>query len=360
MAWPGSPFRLWVNLLDSVAASRLTSVMRLLVLGGTAWLGGQIVQAASARGDDVTCLARGESGALPADVRWVRADRTQTGGYEAVVGEDWDVVLDVSRQPGQVRGAVTALAERARHWVFVSSGNVYASHGMPGGDETGQLLPALEGEVMQSMDTYGQAKVACEHHVRVGVGADRSLIARVGLIGGPGDLFDRSGYWPLRFARPARPDGAVLVPDAPTLPVQVIDVRDLAAWLVAAGARQTTGTMNAAGQTLLFPEHLAVARNVAGHTGPMVTAPTEWLQAQQVEPWMGKRSLPLWLTDPDWQGFNALDSSRAREAGLVTRPLEQTLTDTLAWELTRGSRPRRAGLSDQDERTLLDKLMPLA
>lgn len=124
--------------------------------------------------------------------------------------QEWDVVLDVSRQPGQVRSAVAALAARARHWVFVSSGNVYAHHDEPGGDETVPVLAPLQGEVMESMETYGEAKVACEQHVLDQVGADRSLIARVGLIGGPGDVFDRSGYWPLRFALPARSDGAVL------------------------------------------------------------------------------------------------------------------------------------------------------
>lgn len=333
--------------------------MRLLVLGGTAWLGGQVAQAAVSRGDEVTCLARGASGSLPAGIRWVRADRTQPDAYRAVVGQDWDVVLDVSRQPGQVRGAVAALAGRTSHWVFVSSGNVYADHSTPGGDETGRLLPSFQGEVMESMETYGQAKVACEQHVLAAMGADRALIARVGLIGGPGDLFDRSGYWPLRFARPARSDGAVLVPEAPALPVQVIDVRDLAVWLVEAGARRTGGVMNAAGATMLFPEHLAMARSVAGHTGPVVRAPAGWLHDQQVEPWMGERSLPLWLTDRDWQGLNALDSNRAKTAGLVTRPLHQTLADTLAWELARAPGPRRAGLADQDECALLDQLLPL-
>lgn len=126
--------------------------MRLLVLGGTAWLGGQVAQAAVSRGDEVTCLARGASGALPADVRWVRADRTQPDAYQAVIGQDWDVVLDVSREPGQARGAVAALAGRTDHWVFVSSGNVYADHRTPDGDETRQLLPSLQGEVMKSME----------------------------------------------------------------------------------------------------------------------------------------------------------------------------------------------------------------
>ncbi len=152
----------------------------------------------------------------------------------------------------------------------------------------------------------------------------------------------------------------MLVPEAPTLPVQVIDVRDLANWLVDAGARRTSGALNAAGTTLLFPEHLAVARSVAGHIGSLVNVPAEWLQDQQVEPWMGERFLPLWLTDPDWQGFNALNSSRAKKAGLVTRPLEQTLADTLAWELAREPGPRRAGLADEKERALLNPLLPLA
>ena len=242
--------------------------------------------------------------------------------------------------------------------MFVSSGNVYARHDQPGGDETEPLLAPLPGEVMENMDTYGEAKVACEQHVLAHAGVDRSLIARVGLIGGPGDVFDRTGYWPLRFSRPARSDGAVLVPDAPDLPVQVIDVRDLAGWLVDAGTRETSGTMNVAGPTLLLPEHLEVARSVAGHAGPLVKAAPAWLAAHQVEAWMGPRSLPLWLDDPQWRGFNRLDSSRARRNGLATRPLEQTLADTLEWEETRPVGQRRAGLADADERRLLDELIP--
>lgn len=334
--------------------------MRLLVLGGTAWLGGEVVRAALERGVEVTCLARGVSGALPSgQVSWISADRTSPNAYDAVREQDWDVVLDVSRQPGQVRSAVAALAARTGHWVFVSSGNVYARHDEPGGDEAEPVLAPLQGDVMETMETYGEAKVACEQHVLDHVGADQSLIARAGLIGGPGDLFDRSGYWPLRFSRPARSDGAVLVPDAPDLPVQVIDVRDLAGWLVDAGTRQASGRMNVAGPTLLLPEHLEVARAVAGHAGRLVKASPAWLEARQVDAWMGPRSLPLWLDDPEWRGFNALDSSRARGNGLVTRPLEQTLADTLEWERTRPFGPRRAGLDDADERTLLDELAPV-
>jgi 2'-hydroxyisoflavone reductase len=331
--------------------------MRFLVLGGTAWLGGQVTSTALALGHQVTCLARGSSGDTPDGAVTVYADRTQPDAYDQVVGDQWDVVIDVSRQPGQVKSAAAALAGRTGFFVFVSSGNVYAGHGTPGQDEGGALLPALAGDVMESMETYGQAKVACEQHLLRAFGPDRALIARVGLIGGPGDIFDRSGYWPLRFARPATNNGAVLVPDAPDLPTQVIDVRDLAAWLVAAGSRSLAGIFNATGETVPLLGHLDVARTVAGHTGPVVSADQQWLLAQGVQEWMGERSLPLWLTDPDWLGFNANDSSKARRAGLSTRPLDQTLADTLAWELSRDrDRVRQAGLSDEDERALLEAL----
>jgi hypothetical protein len=207
---------------------------------------------------------------------------------------------------------------------------------------------------MESMDRYGEAKVACEQHVLGRFGPDACLIARVGLIGGPGDVFDRSVYWPHRFARPASADSAVLVPDSPAQPTQVIDVRDLAGWLVDAGTARVAGVFNATGETVALADHLELAREVAGHCGPVVRADPDWLLAQGVQPWMGPRSLPLWLTDPDWQGFNARASDAARGAGLVTRPLTVTLADTLAWALTRDpDRDWAAGLSGADERALI-------
>jgi 2'-hydroxyisoflavone reductase len=331
--------------------------VRLLVLGGTAWLGGYITSTAMELGHRVTCLARGASGSVSAGAVFVQADRDQPGAYDEVAGEQWDVVVDVSRQPGQVRRAVAALTDRSGLFVFVSSGNVYADHSTVGQDETAPLLPPLDGDVMESMETYGQAKVACEQYVLGAYGPDRTLIARVGLIGGPGDVFDRTGYWPLRFAQPTMQDGSVLVPDAPEEATSVIDVRDLARWIVEASSRGVFGIFNATGQTNPLAQHLQLARRVAGHTGPLVTADQEWLLAHNVQPWMGERSLPLWLADPDWAGFNAHDSSRAREAGLITRPLQDTLADTLAWEMTQDPvRVRKAGLSDDDERSLLQEL----
>ena len=330
--------------------------MRLLVLGGTAWLGRVTATAAVRAGHEVVCLARGASGPPAPGVTLVVGDRTRPGAYDAVARQRWDAVVDVARQPGQVRTAVAALESAAAHYVLVSSGNVYAQQRTVGADEDAQLHAPLEGDVMPSMDVYGPAKVACEQHVLRAFGPERAMVARAGLLGGPEEPFDRSGYWPWRFARPAAPDGAVLVPAAPDQPAQLLDVRDLALWLVQAAEQHLPGVYDAVGQTMPLGDHLERARRVAGHDGPVVAAPAEWLLAHDVQEWMGERSLPLWLADPEWHGMNGRDGGRAVAAGLVRRPLEQTLADTLAWELSRPRHVRGAGLSDDDERALLAEL----
>jgi nucleoside-diphosphate-sugar epimerase len=326
--------------------------MRLLVLGGTGWLGGEIAAEGVRQGHHVTCLARGTS-ATPARATFVRADRDRPDAYDDVREADWDAVIDVASQPGRVRRAVQALADRTPNYVFVSSGNVYVDHRRLGDNEDAELLPPLQGDVMDSIQTYGEAKVACERHVLTGLGADRSMIVRAGLIGGPGDVSDRSGYWPLRFARPATADGSVLVPAAPDLATQLVDARDLAAWIIRA-AHQTHGTFDATGDLVLLGDHLRLAREVAGHTGSIVAAEGAWLLSHGVRPWMGERSMPLWLPDLDWAGMGGRDNRRARAAGLALRPLAETLADTLDWELSLDpGRPRNAGLCPADERDLL-------
>ena len=334
--------------------------MRILVLGGTAWLGSEVAREAQGRGHEVTALARGESGPAPAGVTLVRADRARPDAYDSVRGQRWDGVIDVSRQPGHVRSALVALADQAGHWVFVSSCSVYAAHDTPGADESAALLPALDAEEA-TLETYGEGKVACEQAVLAAMGPEHSLVARSGLIGGPGDRSGRTGYWPLRFARPATEDGTVLVPDSPAQATQLVDVRDLAAWLVDAVEHQTSGVFNAASAVLPLAEHLATARAVAGHQGPLQLVSPQWLTDHEVQEWAGERSLPLWLNTPGWEGFGARDTSAARAAGLRIRPLADTLADILAWELQEGpDRPRRAGLSASDERALVDAARPSA
>lgn len=328
--------------------------MDLLVLGGTAWLGRAVAAEAVARGHVVTCLARGLAGRSADGTRLVVADRDRPDAYDAVAGERWDAVVDVARHPGHVRRAVAALEPAAGRYLFVSSANVYAGHGVIGEDEDAELLPPLGSDVMESMETYGEAKVACEQAVLQALGAGRTLVARAGLIGGPGDGSGRSGYWPWRFAHPSNPEQAVLVPDDPQVPTALIDVRDLAAWLVGCAEAGTTGVFNTAGEPRPLADHLAMARSVAGHSGPLVAATPAWLTEHGVGVWMGPTSLPLWLDDPDWYGMNARSTDRARAAGLIARPLEQTLADTLAWERSRPAPgPHGAGLTDEEERRLL-------
>ncbi|MCQ1995913.1 oxidoreductase [Arthrobacter sp. zg-Y1171] len=342
--------------------------MKLLILGGTAWLGHQTAAAALAAGHDVTCAARGSSGEPPTGADFLRVDRDADDGLAAAAGEHWDAVIDVSRQPGQVRRSVRDLRSGGCFYVLVSTGNVYASQRELGQAEDAPLLAPLAADVMDSMESYGPAKVACEQAVAAGFGAGSHALVRAGLIGGPGDTSGRSGYWPLRFAQ----GGPVLVPDVPNQPTQLIDVRDLAQWLVRVAEQRTAGVFNAVGETVPFTEHLAEAAAAAGAgepparnsrvadpAPPRITVPAapQWLREQGVNEWSGPRSLPLWLEDPDWHGMNARSNARARSAGLRLRPLRQTLKDTLAWEEAAGvGRPRGAGLTPAEERDLLARL----
>lgn len=327
----------------------------LLVLGGTSWLGGATARHAAARGHRVTCLARGESGAVPPVVNWVRADRAGATAYDDVAGRRWDAVIEVSWQPGFVRSALDRLAGTTMHWVYVSSGSVYADESTPHAGERAALHPPYDGDGPVDWEAYGPAKVACEVACTDALGPDGVLIARAGLIGGYGDRSDRLGYWPARVAR-AAPEETVLVPSRDTA-LQVVDVDDLSAWLVHGTEDRLAGAFNAVGDPATVGEVLDASTAASGAGPRFVEASDDWLAEQGVEPWSGPDSLPLWLPQPENAGFMTRDGTAGRRAGLAVRPLADTVRAALRWESERGlDRDRRAGLSAARERELLARL----
>ena len=321
--------------------------MRTLILGETAWLGREIAEQLVARGEDVTCLARGESGAVPPGVTSVRTDRRESGAYDSVKGSDWDEIIELTYEADLVTGALEALADNTQHWTLVSSVSVYASNSEPGADEEAALVEPTD------LDNYAHAKVAAERATTEAIGA-RLLIARPGLIAGPGDTSDRFSYWVSRLA--LAPHESVLVPDVHDRAVQFIDVRDLAGWLIDVGRRGLTGVYNAVGSERDLSTVLRAAAQVAGHAGALISADDDWLTAQNVNYWAGLHSLPLWLPRSD-AGFARRSRSRYLAAGGTERSLKQTLEDVLAEERTRGlDRQRRSGLTREEENLLLDKI----
>jgi 2'-hydroxyisoflavone reductase len=318
-----------------------------LILGGTGWLGREIATQLVESGGEVTCLARGESGAAADGVRLIRVDRNDTDAYDAVRTDAWDDVIELSSESRFVEGALAHLAAAASHWTFVSTVSVYASHAVPGADESAELLePLAEGD-------YGQQKVAGEQASLAALG-DRLLIARPGLIAGPGDASDRFGYWVGRFALAG--DGPVLCPVAEGREVQVIDVRDLAAWIIRSGHDRLVGIIDAVGDRHPLGEVLDAAADRAGYAGSRVEASDEWLDGRGVGHWAGPRSLPLWLP-AEASGLMQRDNSAFRSAQGVLRSLASTLADTLVDERRRGlERARKSGLTRDDELALIGQI----
>lgn len=315
-----------------------------LILGGTGWLSGRIAAHALGVGASVTCLARGGRPAPPG-ATLVLADRDDEDAYDVVSRTDWDHVVDVSSRVDHVSGAVRALGDRASRWTYISSMSVYRDDETGGTDESAPRHPAAQaGED----DDYARQKVAAEDAVQEGLG-DRALLVRPGLIVGDGDPSDRFGYWAAAFLRAL--DEPVLLPPLDGRTAQVIDVEDVAAFVVSA---TVTGAVNAIGDVRDLEDVLRTVRASTGHTGPVIVGTEERLVAEGVAYWAGPRSLPLWLP-PEMSGFMTRSNARYRRGGGRLRPLEETVERVVADERERGvDRERRAGLTRTEERALLD------
>lgn len=325
--------------------------VRLLVLGGTVFLGRHLVEAALARGHEVTLFNRARTRPdLFPGVERRAGDRD--GGLEALAEGSWDAVVDTSGYVPRIVGASSRLLEpRVGRYLFVSSISVYADLSRPGVDEDAPLARLDEETEEHRGPAYGALKALSER-VAQEVYGRRATVVRPGLIVGPWDPTGRFTYWPTRVAA----GGDVLAPEPRTAPVQLIDARDLAEWIVHLVERDVPGAFNAVGpeRPLTMEQLLEVCSAVAGGDSRPVWAPAAWLVEQGVQEWM---ELPLWLSSPEYAGHCSISAERALRAGLRFRPLAETAADTLAWVSTREAPSEPAAGLDRDrERALLASL----
>ncbi len=326
--------------------------MKLLILGGTVFLGRHLVEAALARGHEVTLFNRGQHNPdLFPNVEKLRGNRD--GDWEALQGREWDAVIDTSGYvPRVVRASAALLADAVKHYTFISSLSVYADFSVVGIDESAPV-GKLQDETVEEVtgETYGPLKALCEQAAEQAM-PGRVLNIRPGLIVGPYDPTDRFTYWVHRVAR----GGEVLAPGRPEYLVQFIDARDLAEWNVRMVEAEQTGVYNATGldYPLTMGQLLEECKTVSGSDAQFTWVDEQFLLDAKVQPWM---ELPLWIpeSDPNSAGFSAFDCGKAIADGLTFRPLAETIRDTLAWDATRPADvERRAGLKRERETELLE------
>jgi 2'-hydroxyisoflavone reductase len=324
--------------------------MKLLVLGGTVFLGRHIVDIALQRGHEVTLFNRGQHNAdLFPQVEKLRGNRD--GDLAALKGRTWDAVIDTCGYvPRIVRDSAELLADAVEHYTFISSISVYADSSKPGITEDYPVFK-LEDETVEQVtgETYGGLKVLCEEAAEAAM-PGRVLTVRSGLIVGPNDPTDRFTYWVCRVAQ----GGELLAPVEPEVAIQVIDVRDQAQWILDMAEARRAGVYNVTGPdyTLTFGELFRTTQQFSGTEVDLVWAARDFLLANEVQPWS---DLPLWIpADTDDAYWSAVDISKAVNDGLTFRPLSDTVRDTLDWA---NSRPEdyalRAGLSPEREEELL-------
>lgn len=326
---------------------------RILILGGTGFLGPKTVAAALARGHEVTIFNRGKrekllplefpvehlygnrDPELPADDErgpdgaLLHPDSSPRG-LEQLVGRTWDVVIDNSGYfPRMVAASAGLLAKQATQYIFISSVSAYAENPADGGDEDTKLATLTDPTVESMGDAfqnYGGLKVLCEEATRAAFPTGATIV-RPGYIVGPGDPTDRFTYWPVRVAR----GGEVLAPGAPSDPLQWIDVRDLAEWLVTLAENGTTGTFNAVGPTTpgRWGDVLDACVAAAPVPARLEWVPAAWLDAHGMG---GEDAFPIWIPPTgEFAGFHRWQNQRAVTAGLRFRPMSETVTGILDW-----------------------------
>ena len=313
--------------------------MKLLVLGGTRFLGRAIVEAALAGGHEVSIFTRGQTNSdLFPEAEHLTGDRD--GNLAALEGGHWDTAIDTcGYYPRVVRTSAELLAGSVEHYAFISSVSVYADLSTPPDESSavGTMADESVEEMGDEFQYYGPLKALCEAEVERAF-PGHALIVRPGLIVGPHDPTDRFTYWPRRLGQ----GGEILGPAPADEPVQFIDVRDLGEWIVRVVEERRTGTFNAVNEGLPWSELLAGA--------DVTWVDSSFLLEQGVGEWI---ELPLWIADPAFVAHARTDVSRAIEAGLTFRPIAETIRDTAEWDATRAPGTPAAGLAREREAELL-------
>lgn len=328
--------------------------MKILVLGGTGFLGPEIVEALVASKHTVTLFNRDRTNKdLFPDLEKLQGDR-RAGDLKSLEGRAWDVVVDVfASQPKWVKATAELLAPKCKTYVFISTISVFNDNSKPGLDENGPTFPEdpnLDTEDAVSNENYGPMKVRSEAIVRQFF-PKTATIVRPGLIVGPTDPTDRFTYWPARIDR----GGEVLAPGPGADPVQFIDLRDLGLFVATLINDGHVGTYNATGPggKWTMSEFLSACKGATKSIVDLIWADPDWLLEQQVQPFM---ELPLWVPGAEMAGFMTVDCGKAIAHGLTFRPVAQTARDTMDWVKTRPDNYRwHAGITAEREQELLKR-----
>jgi 2'-hydroxyisoflavone reductase len=331
-----------------VKAQRADKPLRILILGGTGFIGPHMVESARARGHTITLFNRGKTHPeLFPEVEKLRGDRD--GQLDALKGRKWDAVIDTSGYvPRIVKMSAELLAPAVKQYVFISSISVFPEDVKPGANESTPVLQLTEPGSEDVRKHYGALKAVCEKTVEAAM-PGRTTSVRPGLIVGPGDPTDRYTYWPVRIDR----GGETLAPGSGDDKVQYIDARDLAPWIVHCIERGTMGVFNAVGpeKPLTMSAMLASCRKASKQPATLTWVPEKFLDEQKVSAW---EDMPVWTGAEG--GFSQIDCSKAIEAGLRFRSSDETARDTLAWWKTLPAERQakvRAGISPEREKEVL-------
>jgi 2'-hydroxyisoflavone reductase len=325
---------------------------KILILGGTGFLGPATVEAATARGHRLTLFNRGRTRPdLFPNIEVLHGDRDPKlgEGLKALEGHKWDAVIDNSGNvPRMVAASAKLLAPNVKQYIYISSISAYAENNVENADETARVATTPDPTVEKiTAETYGPLKALCEKAAQEAL-PGRTAVVRPGYIVGPDDPSGRFTYWPVRVDR----GGEVLAPGSPSDPVQIIDVRDLGVWLITMVERGTTGVFNATGPKarLAWGDMLEACRKATPAQSTLTWVPAEWVSKQ------GEEIFPIWAPyGGETRGFHTWKNTRAVKAGLAFRPYQQTVADTLAWYKTQdaGGRTKLAGPTAQKEGELL-------